>query len=66
MLLLIKTKDQRLQPINDHKDNYKGMFKELLKKRFVEIKELNNEINQNDLMYYYNMISIMVQKFLRK
>ena len=42
------------------------MFKELFKKRFAEIKELGSEINQNDLMYYYNMISIMVQKFLRK
>ena len=28
-------------------------MEELVKQRFDEIKELTNEINQNDLMYYF-------------
>ena len=35
-----------------HKDNYKKEFEELVKTRFDEIKELTNEKNQNELMYY--------------
>ena len=38
---------------DDHKDNYKEVFEELVKKKFDEIKELTNEINQNDLIYYF-------------
>ena len=38
---------------DDHKDNYKEIFEELVKERFDEIKELTNEINQNDLIYYF-------------
>ena len=34
---------------NDHKDNYKKIFEELLKERFGEIKELTDEVKQNDL-----------------
>ena len=37
---------------DDHKDNYKEIFKELVKERFDEIKELSDEINENDLTYY--------------
>ena len=36
---------------DDHKYNYKDMFKEIEKERFDEIKELTGEINQNDLTY---------------
>ena len=38
---------------NDHKDNYKKIFEELLKERFDEIKELTNEVKQNNLIYYF-------------
>ena len=31
-------------------DNYKEIFEELVKERFDEIRELTNEINQNDLI----------------
>ena len=51
----------------DHKDNYKEIFEELVKERFDEIKELTKEINQNELIYCFKdnkerdlMISIMV------
>ena len=36
---------------NDHKDNYKEIFEELVTERFDEITELANEINQDDLTY---------------
>ena len=36
---------------NDHKDNCKEIFEELVKGRFDEIKELTNEINRNDLTF---------------
>ena len=32
---------------DDHKDNCKDIFEELVKERFDEIKELTNEINEN-------------------
>ena len=38
---------------NDHKYNYKEILNELVKERFDKIIELTNEINQNDLMYYF-------------
>ena len=31
----------------------KKIFEELVKERFDEIKELNDEINQHDLIYYF-------------
>ena len=37
---------------NDHKSIYKEVFDKLVKERFDKIIELNNEINQNDLVYY--------------
>ena len=37
---------------DDHEDNYKKIFEELAKERFDEIKELTDETNQNDLIYY--------------
>ena len=37
---------------DDHKDNYKKIFEKLVE-RFGEIKELFNEINQNDSIYYF-------------
>ena len=38
----------------NHEDNYdKEIFEELLKERFDEIKELTDEINQNDLRYFF-------------
>ena len=36
-----------------HKDNYKEIFEKLVKERFDEIKELTDEISQNDLTYYF-------------
>ena len=33
---------------DDHKDSCKDIFEELVKERFDEIKELTNEINEND------------------
>ena len=38
---------------DDHKDNYKNIFEELVKERFNETKELTDEKNQNDLIYYF-------------
>ena len=38
---------------DDHKDNYKKIFEELVKERFDEIKELSDKIIQNDLIYYF-------------
>ena len=37
----------------DHKDKYKKIFEELLKERFDEIKELTDEVKQNNLIYYF-------------
>ena len=59
---------------DDYKDNYKEIFEELVKGRFDEIKELTDEINQNDLTYYFkgntarkdSMISIMKENLLKK
>ena len=33
--------------------NYKKTFEELVKERFNEIKELTDERNRNDLIYYF-------------
>ena len=38
---------------DDHQDNYKEIFEELVKERFDEIEELTNEINQNNFIYYF-------------
>ena len=38
---------------DDQKDHYKKIFEELVKERFDEIKGLTDEINQNDLTYYF-------------
>ena len=38
---------------DDHKDNYKEIFEQLVNERFDEIKELVDGINQNDLTYYF-------------
>ena len=46
----LKSKDKNN---NGHKDNYKEIFNELDKERFGKIIELTNEINQNDLIYYF-------------
>ena len=53
MMLKIKAKNQRLNKDNGHKDNYKEISNELDKERFGKIIELTNEINQNDLIYYF-------------
>ena len=37
----------------DNKNNYKNIFGELVKEWFDEIKESPNEINQNNLTYYF-------------
>ena len=38
---------------DDHNNNYTEIFEELVKQRFDEIKELTDEINHNDLTYYF-------------
>ena len=38
---------------DDHKDNYKKVFEELVKGKFDELKELTDEINYDDLIYYF-------------
>ena len=54
-IVAITNQSKRLAALNnkdgDHKDNHKEIFEELVKERFDEIKELTNEINQNDLKY---------------
>ena len=50
-VVAITNKSKRLAATtnkDDHKDNYKETFEELVKERFDEIKELTDEINQND------------------
>ena len=37
-----------------HKENHKEILEELVEERFPEIKELTDEINQNDLTYHFN------------
>ena len=51
---------------DDHKENYKERFEELVKERFDEVKELTNKINQNDLIYYFkgNITRKMFDDFL--
>ena len=53
--MLIKTKKIAALTNKDdgHKDNCKQIFEELVKERFDEIKELTDEINQNDLTYHF-------------
>ena len=57
---------------DDHKGNifHKKIFEELVKERFDEIKELADEINQNDLKLILSekrfMISIMIENFSKK
>ena len=52
-----KNQNERLVGLtnkDDHKDNYTETFEKLLKKeRFDEIIELTNEMNQNDLTYFF-------------
>ena len=38
---------------DDHKDIYKEIFEKLVKEKLNEIKELSDEINDNDLIYYF-------------
>ena len=48
----ITNQSERLAALTNkdyHKDNYKEIFEELVKERRDEIKELTDEINQNDL-----------------
>ena len=37
----------------DHKENYKEIFEKPVKERFDEIKQLTDEINHDDLIYYF-------------
>ena len=45
--------------VDNHKDNYKKLFEELVKERFDEVKGLINEINQNDLIYYFIKVILL-------
>ena len=49
----------------DHKSIYKEIFDKLIKERFDEIIELTNEINQNDLIYYFKIKSEERQSALK-
>ena len=49
----------------DHKSIYKEIFDKLIKERFDEIIELTNEINQNDLIYYFKSKSEERQSALK-
>ena len=54
--MLLQNQNKRLPSLTNkdyHKDNYKEIFEKIVKERFDEIKELTNEINQNDLIYYF-------------
>ena len=48
-----KRKTSGFNQLNDHKDNYKEVFEELVTERFDEIKELTDEIDHDDLIYYF-------------
>ena len=53
---VIKNQNERLAVLTNKdydKDNYKEIFEELVKARFDEIKELADETNQNDIIYYF-------------
>ena len=41
---------------DDHQDNYIKIFEELAKERFDKLKELTDETNQSDLIYYFNIL----------
>ena len=45
--------------VDNHKNNYKKLFEELVKERFDEVKGLTNEINQNDLIYYFIKVILL-------
>ena len=49
----------------DHESIYKEIFDKLIKERFDEIIELTNEINQNDLIYYFKSKSEERQSALK-
>ena len=38
---------------DDHKNSYEEIFEELVKERFDKIKELTDEINNGNLIYYF-------------
>ena len=52
----ITNQNERLAALSnkdDHKDNYKEIFEKLVKEWHDKVKELNDEINQNNLTYYF-------------
>ena len=52
----IKSQNERIAALtnkDDHKDNYKEIFEELVKGKFDEIRKLTDEITQNDLTHYF-------------
>ena len=50
----ITNQNERLAVLTNKDDhNYKEIFEKLVKERFDEIKELTNEINHDDLAYYF-------------
>ena len=52
----ITNQNKRLEALPDeydHKSGYKEIFDKLIEERFDEIKELTDEINDNDLIYYF-------------
>ena len=49
-LVVLTNKDDHK---DDHKNIYKDIFDKIAKEKFDEIKKLTDEINQNDLTYYF-------------
>ena len=52
----IRNRNERLAVLankDEQEDNYKNILEELFQERFDKIKELINEITQNDLTYYF-------------
>ena len=49
-LVVLTNKDDHK---DDHKNIYKDIFDKIAKEIFDEIKKLTDEINQNDLTYYF-------------
>ena len=57
-IVSITDQNKKLQALTN-KDDYKSIYKEIpdrvVRERFDEIKELNNEIDHDDSIYYLNI-----------
>ena len=53
MLLQIKTRRKALTKKDNHKSVYNGLINKVAKEKHRQIHELTDEININDLVYYF-------------